>query len=208
MKQNARPTPNRPGADEWRRCLADAEATLAAKQYEKAVQQFAEAREIEPANIEVLTGLIKAEQLLNLQTANARRQNDARVKLEIFQRLLRNGKANFSDRRYEAAAFALGEALKFVPDDEDARSALAEANSKLATDAKSQAERQNRAAKYQALMSDGRRSMAARQYDRAAKAFHDVQSLMKGDKAAEEFARERFDSRPRRKTKKSKIVPT
>jgi tetratricopeptide (TPR) repeat protein len=67
---------------------------------------------------------------------------------------------------------------------------LAAANSRLVIDERTKAEMKNRATKYQELMSDGRRFLAAKQFDRALQAFHDASNLSRGDKAVEEAVQE------------------
>ena len=176
--------------DELKQQLAEAQSALAKKQTERAVNLFREAKKIAPTNIDVLAGLTKAEQLRDQELAAERKQSEDQAKRDSFKRLLASGKANLAAKRYEAASLALGEALKLFPNDRDAKEALAEANAKAAAEGPADVNSQQRAAKYQGLMSDGRRFLAAKQYDKALQAFHDAQTLMKVDKAAEEFATE------------------
>lgn len=188
-------------ADELKQQLAAAQAALAAKQVDTAVKLFREAKKLAPSNVEVLTGLAKAEQLRDQALAAARKQGDEKAKRDLFQRFLSGGKANLSAKKYEAASLAFGEALKLFPNDKDARDGLAAANSKLVIDESSRAEMKNRATKYQDLMSDGRRFLAAKQFDRALQAFHEASNLARGDKAVEEAVQEAL----RLKTEAEKI---
>jgi tetratricopeptide (TPR) repeat protein len=177
-------------ADELKQQLGAAQAALAAKQVDTAVRLFREAKKLAPTNVEVLAGLAKAEQMRDQELAAARKESDEKAKRALFQRFLSGGKANLAAKKYEAAALAFGEALKLFPSDKEAKDGLAAANSRLVIDERSKAEMKNRATKYQELMSDGRRFLAAKQFDRALTAFREASNLSRGDKAVVEAVQE------------------
>ncbi len=176
--------------DDLKGQLTEAQTALTAKQTEKALTLFREAKKIAPTNVEVQTGLAKAEQLRDQELSLARRQGEVQAKRDSFQRLLAAGKANLTGKNYEAAALSLTEANKLFPNDKDAKDALAEAQSKISADEKTKAEMQKHALQYQTFIADGRRFMALKQYDRAIDEFDKARNLVRGDKASEDFARE------------------
>lgn len=169
--------------------LADAQTALAAKQNEKAVALFREAKKIAPTNVDVLAGLAKAEQARDQELAAARRVTEDKSKREDFQRLLAAGKANLEGKNYKAAALALAAALKLAPNDKDAKDALAQAEAKLDDGPADGVRRQNEL-DYQKYIRDGRRFLAAKQYKQALGAFDQAASLVPGDKAAAAFRTE------------------
>lgn len=170
--------------------LADAQAALAEKQYERSIQLFQEAKKIDPKNETVLVGLTKAEKGREQELFVKRRQGDEALKKETFRKLLDSGKANLAAKRYDAAALSLAEALKLFPNDAEAKAAYADARAQIDADAGAMAEMQRKSAEYQSRMTDGRRAMAAKQYDKALEAFRAAQRLVPGDAAAVQFAQD------------------
>lgn len=175
--------------------LADAQAAFANKQYDESIRLFQEAKKIDPKNETVLIGLTKAEKFREQELALKRRQGEEAQRKASFRTLLESGKQNLAARRYDAAALALTEALRLYPNDAEAKAVYAEALSKVAADANAKAELQRKSAEYQRLMTNGRRAMAAKQYDKALESFVAAKRLMNGDKAAEQFAQDALDAK-------------
>src|SRR5262249_61068581 len=81
--------------------LADAHAALAARQHDKALALFQEAKKLAPTNVDVLSGLAKAELARDQELATARRESEEKTKLDSFKRLLESGKASLKGKDYE-----------------------------------------------------------------------------------------------------------
>jgi tetratricopeptide (TPR) repeat protein len=170
--------------------LADAQAALTAKQLERAVTLFQEAKKLAPTDIDVLSGLAKAEQARDQELAKARRAGEAKTKQESFKRLFESGKASLKDKKHEDAIVALREATRLAPDNEEAKAALQDAEAKLGADAAAQTEFKKKADQYQAKIREGQNYMALKRYGQALTAFNDAKLLAPGDQAAVQFADE------------------
>jgi tetratricopeptide (TPR) repeat protein len=178
-------------ASNVQRLSAQGRLALEAKQYTKAVEAFAAARNVAPNDVDVLTGLAKAEQAQAKSAAEARAKATDQQRQQDFRRLLDGAKANLDVKQHDAAALAATEALKLKPGDAAALQAKAQAEAarKAASPATAPApaDQARRAEAYQKAMSAGRLAIAARQYDTAIKSFADAQKLVPGDKSAAAF---------------------
>jgi tetratricopeptide (TPR) repeat protein len=170
--------------------LADANAAMIAKDYGRAVSLFREAKRLAPTNVDALAGLTQAEQKLERVAAEVRRKDEDKSRKESFQKLLASGKASLAANRFEAAAIALAEAVRLMPDNAEAKSALDEANRQLGADAKRQTELKKKMDEYQRHIADGRRAMSTKQFDQAIKAFNSAILLLPDDKASKDYLAE------------------
>jgi tetratricopeptide (TPR) repeat protein len=163
--------------------IADAESALAAKNYGRAIDLFHEVQKLDPKNETILLGLTKAERAREQDTFQQRRKGEDEQKKATFQTLLDKGKANLAAKNYQAALLSLTEAGKLFPENAEAKAALAEAESKLGSDAK--ATLQRKAEQYQKFLADGRLAMKLKYYDQAMEQFRSAVRLVPGDMAAE-----------------------
>jgi tetratricopeptide (TPR) repeat protein len=179
-------------ADEALLKLTEGEKALQAQQYDKAVQAYREASKLAPTNVDALAGLSKAEQARADAAARGRRQKEEADRQANFRTLRDTGKANLAAKQYDAAAVALGEAVKLNPADADARAALAEAEKgrAAARAGAAKAEADRKAAAYQKWLGEGRVALAAKQYDTAINAFREAQKVLPGDQASAAFLQE------------------
>jgi tetratricopeptide (TPR) repeat protein len=174
-------------ADRVKQFMNDGNAALNAKKYTEAVTAFQQARKLAPDNLEVVTGLTRAEQLRAQLQTEANRQKEETARVQNFRRLLKSGQANLASKQYEAAVASLTEAVKLDPTDTAAQAALKQAQSARdasLTNAKEQAAAKARADSYQKLVNAGQSALSSKRYADAIKAFNDAQKVLPGDKAS------------------------
>jgi hypothetical protein len=168
-----------------KKMLADGDAALASKNYDRAISLYRQANQLDPKNEAALVGLAKAEQARERDLFQQRRKGDDDQKKAMFQKLLDSGKGNLAAKNYPAAVLSLTEAGKLFPDNAEAKAALADAQARMAGDEQAKAELQKKTDQYQKAMADGRLALKLKQYDRAADAFRGALRLVPGDQAAD-----------------------
>ncbi|HYT87847.1 MAG TPA: hypothetical protein VEL76_03935 [Gemmataceae bacterium] len=176
-----------------KRLVGEGQAALAANQHDKAVQAFTQAKALAPTNVEVLTGLTKAEQVRERAALDLRRQTADQERQKTFARLLESGQANLANKQYDAAVLSLTEALKVKPGDPTALQAKAQAEKlrqQTGTDALAAAKAKQQADAYQKAMSAGRLALQGKQYDAAIKSFSEAQTLLPGDQSSANFLKD------------------
>jgi tetratricopeptide (TPR) repeat protein len=179
--------------------LKDGKAALEAKppQYDKAVQAFAEAKKLDPKNIDAMFGFDLAVQGRDKETARLKQEAQRKQEEAKFKKLLADGKANLDAKQYDAAVEALTEALHLNPTSADAKTALADAKKGQAgqdADAKQKAE------KYRKWMEDGKVALAAGKYPEAIKAFEEAQKLFPKDPTSADLLKDAKAARDKDKT--------
>jgi tetratricopeptide (TPR) repeat protein len=173
--------------------MKEGEAALQAKQFDAAITAYSQAKKLAPGNVEVLSGLSRAEQARERTAVEARRKTEEQERQRNFVKLLDAGQANLANKQYDAAVLALNEALKLKPGDAKATAALQsaeKARSGAVLDAKAKAEAKQKAEAYQKLMAAGRLALSGKNFDVAIKAFGEAQKLVPGDRGAADFLKE------------------
>jgi tetratricopeptide (TPR) repeat protein len=188
--------------------VGEGQKALAAKQFDKAVAAYQEAKRLAPADVEVLAGLSRAERErdawsaknreaadLAKRQAEAKRKADEAAKVEEarrnaeFARLTSQGQAALTAKRYAEAVAAYQAALKLKPADAGAAKALREAQQALEAPKKAPLPppvdpAKQRKAAYDKAMNDGGAALKARNYPGAVSAFQEALRLMPGDREA------------------------
>lgn len=177
-------------AGRFQKFMTDGRAALDARDYGRAAQNFAEAKKINPSDIEVLTGLTKAEQLRDQAAQDQRRKSEEQERLTTFKRLLEAGQANLANKKFDAAVLTLTEALKLDPTNARALQLKGEAEKARQQSGADVAEAKKRADLYQKAMSDGRYALQSKQYDAAIKAFGEAQKLLPDDRSSADFLKD------------------
>jgi tetratricopeptide (TPR) repeat protein len=179
--------------------LKEGKAALDAKppQWDKAVQAFAEAKKLDPKNIDAMFGFDLAVSGRDKETVRLKQEAQQKQEAGKFKKLLADGKANLDAKQYDAAVEALTEALRLRPNDADAEKALADAK-------KGQAGQDDQAKKkaeaYRKLMDDGKVALAAGKYPDAVKAFEEAQKLFPKDPTSADLLKEAVAARDKDKT--------
>jgi tetratricopeptide (TPR) repeat protein len=179
--------------------LKDGKAALDAKppQWDKAVQAFAEAKKLDPKNIDALFGFDLAVSGRDKETVRLKQEAQHKQEEAKFKKLLADGKANLDARQYDAAVEALTEALRLHPKDADAEKALADAKKGQAGQ---DADAKKKAAAYLKLMDDGKVALAAGKYADAVKSFEEAQKLFPKDPSSADLLKEATAARDKDKT--------
>jgi tetratricopeptide (TPR) repeat protein len=173
--------------------LKDGQASLSANKLEDAVNTLRQAKKLAPDNADVLTALTKAEQARDKSRVDAQRQSADRKRQDDFKRLLDSGKANLANKQYDAAKFALNQALVLDPGNTAAASALKEVEKALnaqGLDAKAKAEAARKADSFQKYLSEGRLALSSQRYDDAIQSFTAAQKVLPGDQTSVDFLKE------------------
>jgi tetratricopeptide (TPR) repeat protein len=180
-------------ADTLKQLLVDGNAALDAKKYADAAQSFQQAKRLAPDNLDVMTGLTKAEQARDRLLAEERRKAQETGRTQTFQRLVKSGRDNLASKHYEAAVANLSDALKLNPTDMSVQDDLNKAmkgRDALLTDAKAAAAANQRADTYQKLLSEGQVALDSKRYTDAIQKFTEAQKVLPGDKASESLLRD------------------
>jgi tetratricopeptide (TPR) repeat protein len=168
----------------------DGNAALNAQKYADAVHAFQQAKKLAPDNLDVITGLTKAEQAQKSLLAEERRKVEETGRTQNFQRLVKSGRDNLANKHYEAAVAALGEAVKLNPADvslqDDLKRAVKERDA-LLTDAKTEAAAKQRADMYQKLLSEGQVALNSKRFADAIQKFSEAQKIWPGDKTSQHY---------------------
>ena len=176
--------------DTIKQLVASGNAALDAKKYADAVQAFQQAKKLAPDNLDVITGLTKAEQAQKSLLAEERRKAEETGRMQNFQRLVKSGRDNLATKHYEAAVAALSEAVKLNPADasvqDDLKRAVKERDA-LLTDAKTQAAAKQRADMYQKLLNEGQVALDSKRYADAIQKFTEAQKILPGDKTSQHY---------------------
>lgn len=162
----------------FQRLLESGEASLKNKQYDAAVIALSEALNLKPGDKKALALRATAENERKAAGASAEALAQAKKKGEAYQRVMSEGRLALSNRQYDAAIKAFGEAQKLLPGDtesanflKDAQKAKADAATGAAAEAKRRAEELQRTAQVKKALSDGRSALAAGNLKAAADAF-------------------------------------
>src|SRR5262249_22442847 len=130
------------------------------------------------------------EQARDRALADAQKQTQDVEREKAFQRLVKDGQQNMTDKHFDAAVVNFKEALKLKPGDVTAGKLLQNAEKALADTLKT--DEQKAAAKkkqeaYEKSMSEGRLAFQQKKWDAAITAFEAAQKLLPGDKASQNF---------------------
>jgi tetratricopeptide (TPR) repeat protein len=161
--------------------VADARKALAAQDYEGAGKLLADARKLapdDPAAAKVQDDLAKASK----ETADRIKKQQADFALAMGA-----GKSAALKGDYTGAVNSYTEALRIMPGDKDATSALAaaqQAKTAADADAKRKADEAKRKDDFTKLMSQGQAAMTEKHYADAAKAFTDALKIQPDDPTA------------------------
>lgn len=174
-------------AERVKQFVADGNAALTANKYVEAVSAFQQAKKLAPDNLEVMTGLTRAEQLRDRLAQDTQRKTEEAQRAQNFQRFLKSGQENLANKQYEAAVAMLKEAVKLNPTDKTAALALQQAEKARDVAVTDKAAAKARAEAYQKHMNDGQLALASKRYADAIKAFSNAQQVLPGDKASSAF---------------------
>lgn len=173
--------------------ISTGNAALDAKQYSEAIKTFQQARKIAPDNIDIVTGLTRAEQARDRALAEAQTKAAGLERTQKLGRLLKSGQANIAAKQFEAAVANLTEAASLEPGNPtiagELKKAIAGRDAQFA-DAKAQAAAKQRAATYQKLLSEGRAALDTKRFPEAIKAFTEAQKVLPGDKTSSDYLKE------------------
>jgi tetratricopeptide (TPR) repeat protein len=156
-------------------------AAMTAKKYADAVKAFTEAGKILPGDKDAAAALKDAQNAA--ADADKKKQEEAK-RQEDFNKLMAQGQAAVTAKRFDDAAKLFADALKLEPDDPGAAKALKDAQNAAADVAKAEADKKKREADYNAAMQAGRDALKAKKYADAIKSFTDAGKIIPGDKAA------------------------
>jgi colicin import membrane protein len=201
-------------AENLQKLLTQGRTALDAKQYDRAIQAFTEAKKLAPGNVEVLTGLSKAEQARVASLAQARRQAeeqqrqaaqqqtqkaeqdrlakvaaDQKKRLADYQAAMQaGGKALFADR-YDDAIKAFTEAGRLMPGDPQAAKLLKDAQQAQEAQTRKKQDEQKRLTEFTRLIGQGQTAMTAKRYEEAVKAYTEALKLQPNDSGATQALR-------------------
>lgn len=196
VKQPEEPKPDPVKAkreEDFQRYLRAGNALQEAKQFDAAIKALNEAINLIPENAEALAALKAAEKARADAIAAEDVQREKEQRLKAFNLLLEAGRANLARNQFDVAVLALNEALKLVPDHEEALAALrlAEKGRQVAANAAAEAERKQRLDAYLKWINNGRHALfTLRKYDVAIKDFTEAQKLFPGDRMSADFLKQ------------------
>jgi tetratricopeptide (TPR) repeat protein len=163
--------------------LGEGQKQLAAGQFDKSVAAYAEAKKLAPSDVEVLTGLSRAERERDAWLV---RNREAAKRQAEAKRLLDLGKTKLARREYDAAVAALRESVKLSPTPES-QAELRKAEKAKAASIKvvrPDPKQKQRKADYELAMSAGKAAVKRNDYQGAVNSFTEALRLMPGDAAA------------------------
>jgi tetratricopeptide (TPR) repeat protein len=167
-------------ADTVKQLIADGNAAFDAKKYADAVQIFQQAKKLAPTNIDVMTGLTKAEQARDRLTTVKTPDDTQKQTLAQFQTLLATGKEALNGKRYPDALKALASATALMPDNKEAQDLYKRAQAESAQTAGDK----QRLADYQAAVNAGQKAYLAKNFDDAIKSYQQALKVMPNDASA------------------------
>jgi tetratricopeptide (TPR) repeat protein len=168
---------------------------LTGRRHAEAIVEFQAALRLVP-NDPTATKLLRDAEAARDAAANDAKKADAEARLKAkvkldFDRNMADGNRAMQLRRYADAVREYGEALKLLPNDAAARSALQRARDALEGEqkAKDDEEKKKKAkdkqkADFDRLMDAGRQFAAAKRYDDAVKAYREALTVQPNDPAA------------------------
>jgi tetratricopeptide (TPR) repeat protein len=172
-----------------RKLLDEGQAHLKAGRLDAAEKSFDEAKKLAPADPAPQQALRDLEQARKAAAAEAERKK----RQADYERAMNAGRAALAAKNPQAAITAFSDALRFVPGDRDATTALRNAerarDEARAAEAKKQ-EGEKRRAAFDRLMKQGRAALAAKRFDEAVKVFGEAAKLQPSEAEAAKLLRE------------------
>ncbi|MFL5244949.1 MAG: hypothetical protein ACJ8FY_22840 [Gemmataceae bacterium] len=184
--------------DDFKQALAQGQAALDAKQFDKATASLKQATTLKPDSVEAQAALAKAQQARSDALSKAA-QAEAQTKLQAdarkaFDGLMKSGRDLLASKRYDDAIKAFTDAGKLMPNDSAAATLLQQAqkakvdSAALATDAAAKQ-------KLQKMLSDVRVASNAGKFDLADKALADAKTIAPQDPAVVQAAKDLTEAR-------------
>ncbi len=190
-------------AEQVKQLLTAGRAALNAKQWDNAAKAFADAGKLAPQDAGVRQALRDLESARKAEAdakvaadADARKKEEEKRRAE-FTRLITQGQAARTAKKYDDAVKAFADAAKLMPGETTAQTLLQQAtkardDAKTAADAaaKQKLEDETRRDQVKQLLAAGNAALTAKKIDDAAKAFADANKLAPQDPAVQQALRD------------------
>lgn len=176
---------------DFRLLMENGQASMKRKQYDLAVAAFADANKLKPGDEDVFAALRAAEKARDAITADAAARAARKERIDAYRQWMTQGRtALFTNRQYDAAIQAFGEAQKLFPGDLVAAGFIKEAERARNAEANAQILQQQLVqeqlwlqAGLRNVLAEGRLALAAGNLDLAARAFTITARLAPNDPA-------------------------
>lgn len=165
--------------------LEQGKQALAARQYDRAVAAYREAKTLAPTNVDVLGGLSRAERERDAEVARIRREQEMKTRQTEVARLLATGNAALAKKQFAAAAASFQKARTLDPAHPEIEPLLARAQAGMKPSTQMIDPKKAKLQEdYQLALGAGRAALKAKNYSAAVNAYKEAVRLIPDDATA------------------------